>query len=184
MNEHVKDYRRNLRLRGEIINKVKGHQYTEPQKATFDIVNRVKPTHFLTIQLKQSRSIKAHNGWTTWVRGDDTIYSNAYISFIKALSKEITPRAQWEKHKEMIGNFGVISGGTRKTRNHLHLVLRKPEHVDDLKFRRIVCRLTEDNPWFMRGKFGVNNQGMDSAQSMLNTTVYSAKQGIRRMLIA
>lgn len=182
--QHVKEYKRRLRLRGEIINKIEDHEYSEVEKAAFAIVNRLKPTHFVTLQLKQQRQIKAHNGWAVWVRGDDTIYCNTYRSFIRALSKKLTPRAKWQQHKQMLANVGVIEGGSHGKRNHLHLVLTKPDHVSEEQFRRAIYKLTYGNAWMMDGKHRADVQQIDSAKEKINATFYSSKKGIARMLIA
>lgn len=182
--QHVKEYKRRLRLRGEIINKIEDHEYSEVEKAAFAIVNRLKPTHFVTLQLKQHREIKARNGWSVLVRGDDTIYCNTYRSFIRALSKKLTPQAKWQQHKEMIANMGVIEGGSHGKRNHLHLVLTKPDHVSEETFRRAIYNLTYSHAWVMDGKYRADVQQIDSAKEKINATFYSSKKGIARMLIA
>jgi hypothetical protein len=182
--QHVKDYKRRMRMSGEVINKIADHEYSEIEKAAFAIVNRLNPTHFVTLQLKQQRQIKAHNGWSVWVRGDDTIYCNTYRSFIRALSKKLTPRAKWEQHKQMLANVGVIEGGSHGKRNHLHLVLTKPDDISEEKFRRAIYKLTYSNSWMMDGKHRADVQQIESAKEKINATFYSSKKGIARMLIA
>jgi hypothetical protein len=171
-------------MSGEVINKIADHEYSEIEKAAFAIVNRLNPTHFVTLQLKQQRQIKAHNGWTVWVRGDDTIYCNTYRSFIRSLSKKLTPRTKWQQHKLMLANVGVIEGGSNGKRNHLHLVLTKPDDVSEEQFRRAIYKLTYSNAWMMDGKHRADVQQIESAKEKINATFYSSKKGIARMLIA
>lgn len=182
--EHVKQYKQRFRRQGNIIHEVAGREYSEIEKAAFAIINRVRPTHFVTLQLKQQRKIKAQNGTEFWVAGDDTIYCNAYRSFIRALSKKLTPRAKWQKYKELIGNMGCIEGGSHGTRNHLHLVLTKPAHIGEEKFRRAIYSLSHNNGWMMDGTYRADVQNIDSAREKLSATLYSSKKGIDRMLIA
>ncbi|WP_397583690.1 hypothetical protein [Sphingorhabdus sp.] len=182
--QHVKDYKRRMRMSGEVINKIADHEYSEVEKAAFAIVNRLNPTHFVTLQLKQQREIKAHNGWSVFVRGDDTIYCKAYRSFIRALSKKLTPQAKWQQHKLMIANMGVIEGGSHGKRNHLHLVLTKPHDVSEEAFRRAIYKLTYENSWLMDGKYRADIQQIGDAKAKINATFYSSKKGIARMLIA
>lgn len=182
--EHVKEYKRRCRLQGGVVNKIAGREYSEIEKAALAIVNRLNPTHFVTLQLKQQRQIKAQKGVEVWVRGDDTTYCNTYRSFIRALSKKLTPRAQWQQHKQMIGNMAVIEGGAHGKRNHLHLVLTKPAHISEEKFRRAIYSLSLSNAWMMDGKHRADIQNIESAKEKINATLYSSKKGIARMLIA
>ena len=182
--QHVKEYKRRMRLRGEIINKNEDHEYSEVEKAAFAIVNRLKPTHFVTLQLKQQRQIKAHNGWTVWVRGDDTIYCKTYRSFMGALSKRTQPQSVWQKHKLMLGNVATIEGGIDGKRYHLHIMLTKPSDMSEIYFRDTIRRVANDNGWVMNGQYGVNIKFVETAKEKINTTFYSAKRGLDRLLIA
>ena len=186
MHKNIKTVRQCIQG-GDIVKGRDDYKYSEVQKAAFAIVNRIKPTHFVTIQLRQNRAITSRNGWTVWERGDDAIYCKTYRSFIRALSKEIgtrTNRSRWQSHKQMIGNACVIEGGTRRTRNHLHMVLTKPDDIDEATFRLLIYRLTRDNGWIMDGSHRADIQSIESAGEKLRTTLYSTKKGIDRLLIA
>lgn len=182
--QHVKEYKRRMRLRGEVINKIEDHEYGEVEKAAFAIVNRLKPTHFVTLQLKQRRKIEADNGMMTWARGDDETYCKTYRSFMGALSKRTQPQSLWQKHKLMLGNVAAIEGGIDGKRYHLHIMLTKPSDMSEIYFRDTIRRLANDNGWVMRGKYGVNIKFVETAKEKINTTFYSAKRGLDRLLIA
>ncbi|MFD1766670.1 hypothetical protein ACFSAG_07420 [Sphingorhabdus buctiana] len=182
--QHVKEYRRRMRLRGEIINKIEGHEYSNAENAAFELVNQLNPTHFVTLQLKQQRQIKANNGWSVWVRGDDAVYYQAYQSFVQALSKRTQPKSLWQSQKLTIGNAGILEGGFGRMRNHMHLVLTKPANLNEIYFRGTICMLAECGSWLMGGEFGVNIQRIRTAKDQINATFYSAKRGIDRIMIA
>jgi hypothetical protein len=182
--QHVKEYKRRTRMRGDVINKIEDYDYSDAEKAAFEIVNRLKPTHFVTLQLKQQRQIEAQNGWAVWVRGDDAVYYQAYQSFVQALSKRTQPKALWQSHKITIGNAGVLEGGSGKMRNHMHILLTKPESLNEIYFRGTICMLAECGSWLMGGEFGVNIQRIRTAKEQINSTFYSAKRGVDRIMIA
>mgnify|MGYP000341691672 FL=1 len=89
-----------------------------------------------------------------------------------------------EQHKQMLANVGVIEGGSHGKRNHLHLVLTKPDDISEEKFRRAIYKLTYSNSWMMDGKHRADVQQIESAKEKINATFYSSKKGIARMLIA
>jgi hypothetical protein len=182
--QHVKDYKRRMRLRGEVVNKIEGHEYSNAENAAFELVNQLKPTHFVTLQLKQRRKIEAENGQSVWVKGDDTIYCKSYRSFIYSLSKLNHPKAYWQKYKPLMGNAAVIEGGAEGKRNHLHLILTKTNDWSELYFRQTIKMLAQKSGWLMGGDYGVNIQSIKTAKSKINSTFYSAKRGLDRILIA
>lgn len=181
--QHVKDYRRRMRLRGEVINKIADYKYSIAENSSFELVNRLKPTHFVTVQLKQGRKIKADNGMTTKVRGDDKIYCKTYRSFVRALSKRTLPQSLWQKHKLMLGNVATIEGGIDGKRYHLHIMLTKPSDMSEIYFRDTIRRIANDNGWMMRGKYGVVIKFVETAREKINSTFYSAKRGLDRLLM-
>ena len=182
--QHVKDYKRRMRLRGEVINKIDGHNYSKIENAAFELVNKIQPTHFITLQLKQCRKINADNGRTTWLRGDDTRYCETYRSFMRSLSKRTQQQSLWQKHKLTLGNVGVIEGGIDGKRYHLHFMVTKPCDMSEIYFRDTIRRLANDNSWAMKGKYGVKIKFVHSAKEKITATFYSAKRGLDRMLIA
>lgn len=182
--QHVKDYKRRMRMRGEIINKIEGYVYSDAENAAFELVNQLKPTHFVTLQLKQRRKIEAENGLTTWMRGDDASYCKTYRSFMASLSKRTQRQSVWQKHKLMLGNVAVIEGGIDAKRFHLHVMLTKPSDMSEIYFRDTIRRLAKDNGWIMRGTYGIDIKFVKTAKEKINTTFYSAKRGLDRILIA
>ena len=181
--QHVKDYKAMLRTERNILREIDDYPYTKAEKAAFHLVNRLKPTHFVTLQLKQHRKIEAINGWKVLINGDDATFDNAYCSYIRSISKVITARSKWQSHKESIGNVGWIQGGDGFERNHLHIVITKPSHVDEEAFRIALHRLANGNAWVEDGAHAIDIQSIESAQEKINTTFYSGRKGSDRLLM-
>lgn len=68
--------------------------FTQKDRISIALIERVKPTHFITLSLCQSRQIQGEHGGRTYVRGDDVIYSNTYDGFVRSLSKRLAGRRQ------------------------------------------------------------------------------------------
>jgi hypothetical protein len=181
--QHVKEYKRRMRLRGEIINKIEGYVYSDAENVAFELVNRLKPTHFVTLQLKQHKKIHAINGWKMHINGDDKTFDKAYRAYVRSVSKAISARSKWNSHKEQIGNVGWIQGGDGYERNHLHIVLTKPSDVDEEAFRVTLHRLANSHSWVEDGVYAIDVQSIESAKEKINSTFYSGRKGSDRLLM-
>lgn len=181
--QHVRDYKKLIRLEVNILKEIEGYPYSKAEKAAFHLVNHLKPTHFVTLQLKQSRKIDASNGWEMLINGDDKIFDKAYSAYIRSVSKAISARSKWSVCQERIGNAGWIQGGNGFERNHLHIVITKPSHVAEEAFRIALHRLANGNAWVEDGAHAINIQSIESAKEKINSTFYSGRKGSDRILM-
>lgn len=166
--EITKNERRNLTLK---------------QRYALALVQYVNPTHFITLSLNQARWIgDQHHG--TWVSGDDTRYSNTHDGFMQSLSKRLCSRTMWEFHRPILRSACVVEGGRNGVRNHLHMIVAKPDDVDEEKFRIMAIRTANDNSWIMNGTHAVNIQQISSNLEAINAAFYSVKQGVERLTLS
>lgn len=158
-------------------------ELSHKDKMTLALLKHVQPTHFITLSLCQARKVSAQGGVTAWIRGDDTIYQNAHASFIKSLSKRLVSRSVWVRHKPIIASAGAIEGGIAGQRYHLHLLVAKPEHVTEERFRMAVCDAAAGHPWIMSGNYAVDIQSLANDRDALNAAYYSVKRGVDRICL-
>ena len=151
---------------------------------TLALIDHVRPTHFITLSLNQGRQIDGEHHGRTWARGDDTIYSQTHEGFMRSLSKRVTSRTSWEFHRSVLRSACVIEGGSRGERNHLHMILAKPDHVDEERFRIMIHRTANGNSWIMNGDHAVDIQRIDSSMEAVNAAFYSVKRGLDRVCLS
>ena len=152
--------------------------------AAISLVDLVDPTHFVTVTLKQARSITSDGGSVSWLRGDDIIYENAYDGFIRTISKSMTSNGAWRRYKRIISNAMTIEGGRNGERNHLHIVMRKPGHVSEDEFRSKIMDAALGASWFMQGDNAINVQLLGERPDQVSASIYSMKKGLDRFYIA
>ncbi len=156
---------------------------TSKQKCALALVEYVKPTHFITLSLNQARRIgDQHRG--AWARGDDAIYSDTHDGFMQSLSKRLCPRTVWEFHRPILRSACVVEGGRKGVRNHLHMIVAKPDDVDEEKFRIMAVRTAVNNAWIMNGPHAVNIQQIADNMEAINAAYYSIKQGLERLTLS
>ncbi len=156
---------------------------TSKQKCAIALVEYVKPTHFITLSLNQARRIgDQYHG--TWARGDDAIYSHTHDGFMQSLSKRLCSRTVWEFHRPILRSACVLEGGRKGVRNHLHMIVAKPDHVDEEKFRIMAIRTAVNNAWIMNGPHAVNIQQIADNMEAINAACYSVKQGLERLTLS
>lgn len=143
----------------------------------------VAPTHFITLSLCQA--IKINQCWNgvVWIKGDDIIYEKTHLGFIRSLSKHLCSESSWRYHKPLLRSASVIEGGSGSERNHMHLIIAKPEHVDEDTFRVMVLRTADGNPWVMNGAHSVDIQSINSTMEAVNTAFYNVKRGVERLTL-
>jgi hypothetical protein len=149
----------------------------QKDRISIELINFVRPTHFITLSLLQGRRIFGENGIGTWVRGDDVIYDETHRSFVTALSKRASSKSNWKRHKRILHSICVIEGGANFERNHLHMLIALPGEIDDLKAHQLICETAEDNSWVMTGKYGVDIQRIGNCSDVMN---YCTKHGLSR----
>ena len=141
----------------------------------------VRPTHFITIDFAQGRWIAGEHGGRTRVRGDDVIYELTYQSFMRSLSKPLTTRTAWKYHRPILRSAYAFEGGTTDERYHLHMIVAKPDNVEEEIFCMMVNRTAAGNSWIMNGDHAVDIQRVDSNAEAIRATFYSLKRGTNRM---
>ena len=141
------------------------------------IIDFVKPTHFITLDFCQGRTIIGKHGIGTWAKGDDVIYSEAHRSFVQSLSKRTYSKSSWKRHKTLLRSAAVIEGGTDFVRNHLHMMIELPGTIDDLTIRQMIYQTGEKHSWIMNGEYGVNFQRIRNSSDV---AYYCTKHGFSR----
>jgi hypothetical protein len=148
------------------------------KKAIFKWVN---PTHFITLSLCQGRAIPNHNGGVSWLKGDDTIYTQMHIGFMESLSKRLATRTAWKHHRAILRSAFAIEGGSNGKLVHAHMIVAKPDELDELRFRIMVYRTASQNSWCMNGAYAVRIRGMGSVAEKTRASAYTTKDGFDRL---
>lgn len=154
------------------------------ERISIDYINYVQPTHFITLSLNQARQIRGDAHGAVWVRGDDTVYSETHRSFIRSLSKRLASRTSWEQHRTLLRSACAIEGGFGGTRNHMHMIVAKPDHVDEEQFRIMVLRTAAGNAWIMNDDYAVDIQRINTVAEAVKATLYCVKQGVERVTLS
>ena len=147
------------------------------------LLGHVQPTHFVTLSLCQSRMIISEHGLKCWVRGDDVIYQQAHAGFMRALSKRLAPRTAWDRYRPILPNMSAIEGGNGEQRNHMHLLIAKPENVTEERFRMAVCSAADGNPWIMNGQYAVDIKNIADDREAMTKAYYTVKRGMERICL-
>lgn len=153
-------------------------------RISIEAINYVRPTHFITLSLNQARKIRSDAHGDVWVRGDDTVYGDTHRSFIRSLSKRLASRTSWVQHNTLLRSACTVEGGQNGTRNHLHMIVAKPDHVDEEQFRIMVLRTAAGNAWIMNDDYAVNIQRINTVAEAVRATLYCVKQGVERVTLS
>lgn len=153
------------------------------QRRAIALVEYVNPTHFITLSLNQARRFSNQYG-STWAHGDDAIYSETHYGFMQSLSKMLCPRTVWKFHRPILRSACVIEGGKNWIRNHLHMIVAKPNDIDEETFRIMVIRSALNNSWIMNGPHAVHIKTIYDVFEAINASGYSIKYGIERLMLS
>ena len=145
------------------------------------IIGHVRPTHFVTLSLVQGRQIIGQDGAGYWVRGDDVIYDGVHQGFIRSLSKRLVTKYAWRAHKPLLRSAYAMEGGRGGKRNHMHIVISKPDDVPEATFVDQVRRTAVYCSWIMNGDNSFDVQRIESSAKALGATFYSVKEGLDRV---
>lgn len=175
-------------MNGESINKIcaifkeenKGLLSSKDRMA-IGAIELVNPTHLITLSLNQARQIRGEYHGVTWLRGDDAIYSETHRGFIRSLSKSLQSRTSWKFHRTLLRSAGALEGGSNSVRNHLHLIIAKPDHVSEEAFRIKALRAAAGNPWIMNGDHAVDIQNFGGNREAIVAAFYNVKHGTERL---
>lgn len=152
-------------------------------RLTQAIIGHVRPTHFITLSLCQGRMIVGEHGFKSWLRGDDVIYQQVHAGFMQSLSKRVTRRAAWDSYRPILPNLSAIEGGSGGQRNHMHLLIAKPDDVSEERFRMAVCSVAAGNPWIMNGQYAVDIKRIADDHVALREAYYTVKRGVERICL-
>ena len=145
------------------------------------IAAHVRPTHFVTLSLVQGRKIIGRGGMGTWVRGDDVIYASVHLGFIRSVSKRLVNEYAWRAHRPLLRSAYAIEGGRGVKRNHMHIVIEKPDDVPEYKFREMVHRMAANSTWVMNGNNSVDIRFIENIDDAEWASFYSVKDGLERI---
>lgn len=141
----------------------------------------IKPTHFITLSLCQGRGIVNNNGGVSIIRGDDAIYTKMHESFMMSLSKRLVSRTVWTFHRPILRSAFALEGGTNGKLVHAHMIIAKPDDVDEERFCNLVEEMAARNPWCMNGDYAVRIRGIESASEKRRAVYYMTKNGFNRL---
>jgi hypothetical protein len=143
---------------------------------------QVKPTHLVTIILNEGISENAVDGSRRWIRGDDPNYNRAFLAYIKSVAKEAVSKNCWQRHKPRLASVGSIEGDGSNQQHHLHLAIRKPEHLSEQRFEDILRHKARRNRWFKSGPNAIDIRTLPTQIDGHQAIGYSLKKGIDRLL--
>jgi len=141
----------------------------------------VGPTHFISLSLCQCRGIVNYNGGVSIIRGDDAIYIKMHDSFVEALSKRLVNRTVWKFHRPILRSAFALEGGSNGKLVHAHMIIAKPDDVDEEQFCNLVEEMAARNPWCMNGDYAVRIRRIDSVAEKSRSARYTTKDGFDRM---
>lgn len=155
------------------------HAFSTSQKAAYvhAFIEDIQPTHFVTISLVQSRVI--HGG--AWLRCDDIIYSEVHKSFMRSLSKKLVSRTAWERHQPILRSICAIEGGANGERNHMHVLINKPNQIAEDAFRVMAHRTAANSNWIMKGEYALDISAVGNSDEKIRAAFYSVKNGLDRI---
>lgn len=173
------------------VNKSEHTYYTNEERVVYGLIDRLRPTHFITISLKQARTI-ANGDYKTFVVGDDIIYNKVFERFINSLSKQACTPRRWKSQRPILQCAGAIEGGVEedghknqyRPRYHLHLMIKKPDDLTEEQFRIILIRTASGNNWIMNGKYSIDIKSIDESSDVVNKMFYTFKRGFKRLLMS
>ena len=147
------------------------------------IIEMIEPTHFITLSLCQRRAIPNDENMlgVSWLKGDDSIYTKMHERFVESLSKRLVNRTVWKFHRPILRSAFALEGGTNGKLVHAHMIIAKPDDVNEEQF----CSLVEDtaarNLWVMNGEFAVHIQSLSSGSEKRHSVFYTTKDGSDRL---
>lgn len=147
-----------------------------------ELVELIRPTHFVTLSLIQARSIVSENS-EAWLRGDDVIFEKAYEGFVRSLSKRAVSSRVWKRYKPTIPSFGSIEGDGKNKLHHLHIGLAKPDCWSDFEFEVAIRQTATGNPWIKNGPYAVHIEKLPDPSAQFRAGRYILKGGADRLCL-
>jgi hypothetical protein len=134
---------------------------------------RVVPTHHLRLSFVRGRQFPL-----IYQKGDQIIYDEATLRFVRKLSKRLAPNPNvWKRFKSdfIIQFTSALHGKYGNVHPHVHINLRKPERVTEAGLVNAVIATANAEPW-IRSSDPLN---IDQIKS---TDVRSVRYGMREGL--
>ena len=131
------------------------------------------PTHSVVINLVKARK---HNQTIEPV--DDIVAEKTFHSFRCALAKQCVSRTTYRRFKRLIDAVASVER-SNDNRPHLHILLRKPDHLTDNLFGEAILETAKHNPYVYPEKrytVDITNLIDISAEHYDNLIPYSFKQ--------
>ena len=153
------------------------------RRSRFNLAIRklIKPTHFITFSICQGRGIVNDNGGVSIIRGDDAIYTKVHERFVEALSKRLVNRTVWKFHRPILRSAFALEGGSNGKLVHAHMIIAKPDDVDEEQFCKLVEETAARNRWNKNGKFAVHIHHTETDSEKRRAVYYMTKNGFNRL---
>jgi len=100
---------------------------------------------------------------------------------MESLSKRLVNRTVWKFHRPILRSAFALEGGTNGKLVHAHMIIAKPDDVNDGQFCSLVEETAARNPWVMNGEFAVHIQGLSSVSEKSRCVFYTTKEGSDRL---
>jgi hypothetical protein len=106
---------------------------------------RVVPTHHLRLSFVRGRQFPL-----IYQKGDQIIYDEATLRFVRKLSKRLAPNLNvWKRFKRdfTIKFTSAYHGHYGNVAPHVHINLRKPDRVTEAGLIKAVIETANEEPW-------------------------------------
>ena len=133
---------------------------------------RLSPTHSVVINL-----VKATRHMTGAQLVDDIIAEKTFDRFRISLSKRCTSPTHYRRFKPTIAAIASVERSPDR-RFHLHVLLQKPETLDDDFFENAIIETASNNPYVLKGPYSINIRRFSDMthEHIENTISYNFKQ--------
>ena len=131
------------------------------------------PTHSVVINLVEARKHEQ-----TIEPVDEVVAEKTFHSIRCALTKKCVSKVSYRRIKHLIDAVASVER-SNDNRPHLHILLRKPDHLTEYLFRKAILETAAQNPYVYPAKrhtVDINNLFDISAEHYDNLIPYSFKQ--------
>jgi len=111
---------------------------------------RFMPTHSLVLNLKKSVYRKL-----AIERVDMSVSEKTYHSFFRSLAKRCVPFNHYRRYKRQIPSIASYEVSSDH-RPHLHILLKKPDHLCESTFLKLIRETAENNDYIAPTNFGIH----------------------------
>ena len=131
------------------------------------------PTHSVVINL-----VKARKHPNAIEPVDEIVAEKTFHSFRCALTKKCVSKVSYRRFKKLVDAVASVERND-EARYHLHILLRKPEHLTENLFRKAILETADNNPYIHPSKkytVDITNLFDISAEHFDNLIPYNFKQ--------